>query len=287
MRFRFVLLLELLTFEVAKPLLGLLHTLRKGLYHLIKIAEQLVLISHSCLELDDPLFHDGMIAAVAEVVTGDCQTGPKPVWTESDGGATADVSVHELIDRRPGVRHFVLIITTTLLLTLLVVFPPWGTSYSQPPTEVVVTNIPKVQQIEGKVSVVGVVRQAELKRRVKLIVPSVAREDVTSLIQAEAVTTDGFSELTVSLHGEARGTVGRDGTIGVVLVPDEPAVLKALDNHGVFHFPIEVKAGLTRNGPSHFDVQQRFDLGFASYKVYLYNSSDRTADVNVYLYLTQ
>jgi len=184
-------------------------------------------------------------------------------------------------------RHFVLTLAAVLILLLLVIFPPWGTSLSQPPTEVVVANLPSVQQIEGEVKVVGVVRQAELQRRLNLIVPSVARQDVTDLIEADGVTTDGFSELTVSLHGEARGTVGRDGSIGVVLIPDEPAVLEMLNDHGAFHFPIEVNVQLVRKGPAHFDVQQRFDLGFTRYKVYLYNSTDRTADANVYLYLTQ
>jgi hypothetical protein len=184
-------------------------------------------------------------------------------------------------------RHFVLILAAALILLLLVVFPPWGTSYSQPPTEVVVSNLPAVQRVKGEVSVVGVVRQAELERRVNLIVPSVAREAVTDLIEAESVTTDGFSQLTVSLHGEARSAVGRDGAIGVVLIPDEPAVLEMLNEYGVFHFPIEVQAELVRRGPAQFDVQKRFDLGFGRYKIYLYNSTDRTADVNVYLYKTQ
>ncbi len=184
-------------------------------------------------------------------------------------------------------RHFVLILAAVLILLLLIIFPPWGTSLSQPPTEVVIANLPAVQRIEGEVSIVGVVRQAELQRRLGLIIPSVAREDVTDLIEVAGVTTDGFSEVTVSLHGEARGNVEQEGWVGVVLVPDEPAVREMLNDRGAFHFPIEVKAKLDRKGPSHFDVQQRFDLGFARYKVYLYNSTDRTVDANVYLYLTQ
>jgi hypothetical protein len=184
-------------------------------------------------------------------------------------------------------RHFVLIPAAVLILLLLVVFPPWGTSYSQSSRQVAVSNFPNVQRIEGEVTVAGLIRQAKLERRTDVIVTTVAREDVTDLIEAEPVSTDGFSQITVSLHGEARGAVGRDGSIGVILIPDEPSVQEMLNDYGIFHFPIEVQVGLVRKGPAQFNVQQRFDLGFGRYRVFLYNSTDRTADVNAFLYLTQ
>lgn len=184
-------------------------------------------------------------------------------------------------------RYSVLTLAAGLTLLLLVVFPPWGTSLSQPPSQVVVTNLPNVQRIEGEVSVAGVVRQAQIQRRPGLIVPTVAREAVTDLISADVLQSDSFSQVTVSLHGEARGTIEHEGWIGVVLIPDETAVLEMLNDHGAFHFPIELKAKLSPKGPAHFNVQQRFDLGFTRYRVYLYNTSDRTVDANVYFYLTQ
>ena len=184
-------------------------------------------------------------------------------------------------------RPLALVFAAVLILLTLIVFPPWGTSLSQPPTEVSVINLPHVQKIEGEVKVRGVIRQAALHRRLDLIVPSVAREDITDLIEADTITTDGFSQITVSLHGEARSPVEQEGWIGVVLIPDETSVWEILNDRGAFHFPIEVKSKLEPRGPTDFDVQHRFDLGFGRYKVFLYNSSDRTADVNVYLYLTQ
>ncbi len=65
-RFHFVLLLELRVFEMAKCRLELLDTNCKSLHHLIEVGEQLVLIGHSCLELDDSLVHGEIVTAPAQ-----------------------------------------------------------------------------------------------------------------------------------------------------------------------------------------------------------------------------
>ncbi len=57
MRFQFGLMLGLPVLEITEPLLDFLYAFRKGLHNLIEIGEQLVLIGHSCLELDDAFFH--------------------------------------------------------------------------------------------------------------------------------------------------------------------------------------------------------------------------------------
>ena len=48
--------------EVANPLFDLLDALRKSLHDLVELTEQLLLIGHSLLELDDAFFHGQMVA---------------------------------------------------------------------------------------------------------------------------------------------------------------------------------------------------------------------------------
>ena len=63
MRFHFLLLLELRVAEISKLLLEFLDAFRKSLHNLIKIREQLILIRHSRLELDDAFFHAEILAS--------------------------------------------------------------------------------------------------------------------------------------------------------------------------------------------------------------------------------
>ena len=183
-------------------------------------------------------------------------------------------------------RKIILALAAALALLLLVSFPPWGTALSQQPAEVLVTNLPNILRVQGEVTVVRPVRHAETVRRLDLIVPSVPRDATTDLIEVESVATEGFTAVTLSLHGEVRGRTLADGAVGAVLVPDEIAVLEMLNEKGVLHFPVEVAAGVGAKGVTHFSAQVTADLGFPRYKVYLYNSTDRTADVDLYLYLT-
>lgn len=173
-------------------------------------------------------------------------------------------------------------------VALLAAFPPWGTAHSQPPQDVIVTNLPAVVNVEGKVSVLGTVRQSEIHRRLGLIVPPVERHRTSDVVEVEGIATDRFTGVTLSLHGAVRGTIGRAGEVGAVLVPDEESVLEMLREKGAYHFPIEVKVSLKdEEAEANFNVQRQFVLGFPKYRVYLYNATDRTVDLNLYAYLTQ
>ncbi len=171
------------------------------------------------------------------------------------------------------------------LALLLAVLAPWPAD-SQPPQEVVVSNLPVVVPVKGEVTIVDTIRHAQTVRRLSLIVPPVARSETDNLVQAEAVKTDGFTHVTLSLQGETRGTLLKEGAVGALLLPDEEAFLRAVRDHGVLHLPLEASATLARKAETSFSAQERFALGFPRYRVYLYNSTDRTADVDLYLYLT-
>lgn len=173
------------------------------------------------------------------------------------------------------------------VVLLLAVLPPWGTAHSQPPQEVLVTNLPNVVRVDGQVEVRGTVRHGSIVRRTGLVVPPAERRRTSDLVEAEGMATDGFTDVTLSLHGAVRGTIGRPGEIGVILLPDETSVLEALREKGAYHFPIEVKVSLNENvSEAPFSVQRRLPLGFPRYKVFLYNGTDRTVDLNVFAYLT-
>ncbi len=79
MRLHFALMLR--AFETTKPLLDLLHALRKGLHNLVEIAEQLLLIGHSCLELDDAFIHGEIVAAQWNSIPGSLSLHDPPRLT--------------------------------------------------------------------------------------------------------------------------------------------------------------------------------------------------------------
>lgn len=172
-------------------------------------------------------------------------------------------------------------------VVLLAVLPPWGTVYSHQPQEVIVTNMPDTVQVAGEVEIVGTVQHSATARRTGLVVPPVERHRTADVIEAPGITTDGFTHVTLSLHGQVRGTIGRSGEIGAILVPDEVSVSELIREQEVYHFPVEVKVSLTEQvAEAPFSVQRRLVIGFPRYKVFLYNGTDRTVDVNLFAYLT-
>ncbi|HEX9735772.1 MAG TPA: hypothetical protein VGG06_27750 [Thermoanaerobaculia bacterium] len=183
-------------------------------------------------------------------------------------------------------RRMILTLAAALAAILFLTLPPWGTAHSQPPDEVVVTNLPDVLKVEGEVSVAGTIRHASVVRRVNVIVPPADRHAIDDLVELDGVDTDGFTALTMSLHGQVRGTLLKPGSVGAILLPDETSVLEALNQRGVYSFPLEVKSTVAAKEETDFSDQKRHPLGFPRYRIYLYNSTDRTVDAHLYLYLT-
>lgn len=183
-------------------------------------------------------------------------------------------------------RKRLTVAAAALAAFLLVLLAPWPSARSQPPEEVVVSNLPEVVPIEGKVSVVGTVGHSAFLRRLNVIVPPVGRHETSDLVKVDPAVTDGFSAVALSLQGEVRGTVLRAGAVGAVLVPDEEPILKAMREQGVLQFPLEVATTLAQGQDSGFSAHKHLALAFPGYRIFLYNSSDRTLDVNLFLYLT-
>ena len=175
--------------------------------------------------------------------------------------------------------------TATLLLTLLLL--PSGQAISDSIRSVLVTNFPDVQSVQGEVSVRGPLRVAKQVSFREVLVPPVRADDTTRLVDAGVVETAGFPNLVLSLHGLVKGSVHQPGEVGAVLVPDEPTVREAFDELGLIHFPLRVEAkGVSSRTPYFASNQPRHIIGFSRYRLFLYNTTDKTVTASVFAYLT-
>jgi hypothetical protein len=191
------------------------------------------------------------------------------------------VGTHEEDTMRRRVGWSVFLIACGLVLW------PAGTAVSQSMQEVVVRNFPQVQQVEGRVSVDGPVPLSSVARRDGIIVAPVSPRDTTRLIDAGTIETAGFGHVTLSLIGTTKGEVGRSGSVGAILIPDEDRVRQAFDESGETLFALTVEAAGVSSASAHFaSSQPRFQIGFPRYRVFLFNTSDKAADVDLVAYLT-
>ncbi len=149
-----------------------------------------------------------------------------------------------------------------------------------------VGNFPEVQEIKGTVSVAGTIQHGTIRRILdQTVPPGVAREDVDNLVEAGAVKTDGFTGVMLSLQGEIQGVLGEAGAVGALLVPDDEEILETFIK-GYIHFPVEVQSVLARREISVFSAQAYLAVGFPRYKVFLYNATDKSVEVDLFMYLT-
>jgi len=177
-----------------------------------------------------------------------------------------------------------LLLVTAVFLILLI---PAGVVYSQELMKVFVTNFPDLQRIRGSVVVEGPIQNAELVTLADITVSPVKPTDTTRLISAGSLSTDGYPYLVLSLSGQVKGTVYRAGTVGAILIPEQDPILRAFDEKGRIQFPLEVTASGVSGVSAYFASDpSRFALAFPSYRIFLYNTSDKTVTVNLYAYLT-
>lgn len=153
--------------------------------------------------------------------------------------------------------------------------------------EVFVTNFPDVQNVKGEVSIKGAVRLAELTSFENIIVPPVRRGDTTRMIEAGTLFTDGFPNVVLSLHGQVKGSVLRKGSVGAILIPVQEMIQLAFNEQGLMHFALEVAAAdVSSDTPFFASTQPRHTVGFNAYRIFLYNTTDKTVTANLFTYLT-
>jgi hypothetical protein len=150
-----------------------------------------------------------------------------------------------------------------------------------------VVNTPKTYTVQGRVSVDGPIPQGSMMVLRDILVPPVGPKDTTRLISAGTLTTDGFTTMVVGVAGQIKDQMVKAGEVGAFLVPDDELVQRALDESGQLLFPVEVKASTGGGMPPYFaSTQSRAVVAFPRYRVLLYNTSDKTATVSLYAYLS-
>jgi len=165
---------------------------------------------------------------------------------------------------------------------------PAGQSIAQQVSQVLVVNWPSVMNVEGQVTLDEPVQLARQQSFLEVVVPPVRRHETTRLVDAGTLVTQGFPSVVLSLHGEVRGQVKKAGDVGVILLPDESSIQDAFHDQGQLHFALEaVAVGINSRTPYFASKQPRYTVGFSSYRILIYNTTDKTVTANLFAYLTQ
>jgi hypothetical protein len=170
---------------------------------------------------------------------------------------------------------------------LFVVAPSDRLIAQGPPQEVAVTNFPATQRIDGMIEVRGPVQLSKQAAIRNITVPPVSPSDTTRWVDAGVVSFGGFSHVVLSLQGMVKGSVKQSGAVSAVLIPNEDSIQEAFNELGQIYFPLQVTAArLTPQTLYFVSDQPRHTIAFQDYRVLLYNSTDKTATVNLFAYLT-
>ena len=176
--------------------------------------------------------------------------------------------------------------TRALVVAVLAAFvlAALGATSGQP-DEVFVTNFPVVQQVTGTVTVAAPIPMTRLETLRAQVTPAGAA-DVIDWTDAGTLDATGYAFVTLSLGGYVQGRIATTGTVGAVLIPDQPDAAAALHDYSVQQFPLTVVARVQPTDAAIFQSPQtNVRLGFPRYRVYLYNSTPRTSQVALYAYL--
>ncbi len=170
----------------------------------------------------------------------------------------------------------------------LLFFAPAGVILSRDMVDAVITNWPSIQQVEGEVGVKGPIRAAELSRLDNVIVNPVVRGESTRWIDAGVLRTDGYPYAVLSISGVIKGEVLNSGRVGAILIPNDPTVLEAFNQEGKVMFPLEVVSESIPSKTAYFSSEPRkLQVAFPEYRVFFYNGTGKTSEVDLFAYLTQ
>lgn len=174
-----------------------------------------------------------------------------------------------------------------LAAVFILALTPAGGVAAQSTQRVRVVNFPDIQEIRGEVNVKGALRLSDMSSFTGIMVPPVEPTETTRLVSAGTLTTDGYSNVVLSLYGQVKGSVTRNGSVGALLIPREQRIEEAFNELGQVHFSLEVSAsGITAETAYFASGQPRYTVGFQSYNVLLFNTTDKTVTVDLYAYLT-
>ena len=160
-------------------------------------------------------------------------------------------------------------------------------AFSAEKLNVHVDNLPETLQIKGAVSVDGPVSHAHYMKKEAIVVPPSRRAEPSEMARAGSIESNGFTAITLSLQGEVKGGSAGAGTVGVLLIPDEEPIVRAFREARRLQFAIECASNLKNGDPSFFNADQVHQrLTFPRYKVFLYNTTNKTVEANLFMTFT-
>jgi hypothetical protein len=149
-----------------------------------------------------------------------------------------------------------------------------------------VVNLKDPHPIEGTVSVGAPIPHSSTQSLFDVVVAPAARDEPTLWTEAGTLETEGFTSVVLSFHGQFRGNPSGTGAIGLVLVPEEENVLRAF-GEGEVHLALDAVAEPVPDGRQYFSGSRAgLAIAFPRYRVFLYNTTDRSAAMNIFAYLT-
>lgn len=150
-----------------------------------------------------------------------------------------------------------------------------------------VVNLKDPHPVEGRVTIPVPVPHGSVQSLLDVVVAPAPRSETSLWTEAGMLETDGFTSIVLSFHGQFRGNPAAPGTIGMVLVPEEENLLRAFAE-GEVHLALETLAEGVPDGRLYFSgTEAGLAIAFPRYRVFLYNTTDRSAAVNLFAYLTQ
>ncbi len=152
-------------------------------------------------------------------------------------------------------------------------------------TRTIVVNLENPHPIVGDVAVPTPIPHSDMAAMVDVVVAPAGRTQTSLWTEVGSITTEGFTSAVLSLHGQLRGSTGGGGSVAVVLVPEEENILRALIE-GEVHLELEAIANPVPEDAMYFSGSRAgLPIAFPEYRVFLYNTTDRSASVDVYAYL--
>jgi hypothetical protein len=118
-----------------------------------------------------------------------------------------------------------------------------------------------------------------------LSVPTVERSQISMLVDAGTIDTEGYTTLILNLAGRLSGEADfRGGTVGAILIPDVDPFDKAFQTLGLLPESVEISVPVDRASPYFMAKQVKFEVGFPRYRVLVYNSTNQAATVGFFAY---
>jgi hypothetical protein len=200
---------------------------------------------------------------------------------------TAPYRVTQLSDQEASVNRSRRI-TAIILCCLVIILALFSSrARSAEKLNVHVDNLPETLQIKGAVSVEGPVSHTHFVKKEAIVVPPSRRAEPSEMAHAGSIESNGFTAVTLSFQGEVKGGSAGAGTVGVLLIPDEEPIVRAFREARRLQFAIECVSTLKSGDPSFFNADQVHQrLTFPRYKVFLYNTTNKTVEANLFMTLT-